>query len=409
MFERNSKIRKFKSIYPRNTEGINYAHVIATLIYDTSLKGILKRCMFSIFFKTKYTITPESDSPYITCFSALDKKRDSYNKIYKQLLNELPATTRLTTTEVVSPLQPLKILKHFLISVREISTSEFKTLDKLSIALLVAKYKAEFQKIKTIAILKDKRTLITFCDAMPIDNLLTQHAVSLKIKTITNQHGQYRKLSDKNMSPDAEAYENFISDRLFCWGNATKQEFINVGFAEERLVVTGKISPPLENCRSTSESNLFGVLFNGENNKKINHTLLKAAHEISLNTKLKFIVRLHPNNSPKEYNFENLKQCEGFGLYSDSEYIRLAKFSIGHMTGAIVDLLRNSHRTFLLDDGQLADVFRLNHLSYASTDLIVAELKTCDHESSIQKTIALYRWFNDDADQQNSILKELRP
>src|SRR5690606_12729215 len=96
-------------------------------------------------------------------------------------------------------------------------------------AVLIAKYRTTADKIFS-PLLTGRKTLVTFCDAQAPENLMAQMARSAGIASFTNQHGQYRVLDASNMSPDAEAYANFVSDYMFCWGEATRKEFVKAGF-----------------------------------------------------------------------------------------------------------------------------------------------------------------------------------
>ena len=90
-------------------------------------------------------------------------------------------------------------------------------------ALLIAKYRVAAELL--CPLLNGSLKLVTFCDAQPVENLMAQLARARGLRTYTNQHGQYRILDQTNMSPDAEAYSNFVSDKLLCWGEATRKEF----------------------------------------------------------------------------------------------------------------------------------------------------------------------------------------
>src|SRR3546814_6040446 len=97
-----------------------------------------------------------------------------------------------------------------------------------------------------------RTTVLTFCDAHPHDNLVAQLSSRNGARTITVQHGQYRVLTPVNMSADAEAYANFVSDRLLAWGEATCEEFQRYGISRARMYITGWIRP-LRSEEHTSE------------------------------------------------------------------------------------------------------------------------------------------------------------
>lgn len=409
MFERFKIIQRFKDYYPSNLESVNFARVIAVYLYETTTKAIAKRIIFSLFFATKHEILGDIESPWILVYSVKDKKRTDYDDTFHKITKLFPEKyCTLVTTNKPSPLFFLKLLPHLLSAYRETDSTLFTRLDRISIVLLIAKLKYEYHNAVNLKILDRKQGLLTFCDAMPIDNLLTQIAKKRHIKTITNQHGQCRVLSNSNMSQDAEMYANFISDRIFCWGNATKYEFLKAGFKHEQLVITGRFSSiDTVNKRESTSANSFGVLFNGENSKDANFTLIKVASKLAESTGRTFYIRMHPANIPEEYKCETLEHCVGIGFFDDNEYLDLVQFSLGHMTGAIVDLLRNEHRVYLYDDGKLADVFKVKDLHFTSVNEIIEDIQNSNSTTNRSKAREIYRWFNDDSRQYEAICAEI--
>ncbi|MNG04413.1 hypothetical protein D3C84_875410 [compost metagenome] len=97
----------------------------------------------------------------------------------------------------------------------------------------------------------------------------------------------------------------------------------------------------------------------------------------------------------------------GIGFFDDNEYLDLVQFSLGHMTGAIVDLLRNEHRVYLYDDGRLADVFKVKDLHFTSIDEIIEDIKNSNSTINRLKAREIYSWFNDDSRQYEAIFAEI--
>jgi len=67
------------------------------------------------------------------------------------------------------------------------------------------------------------------------------------------------------------------------------------------------------------------------------------------------------------------------------------------MSGAVVEVLDHGAPVYLLDDGCLASVFRLEGLSWPDADAIlnVVEQDLNDPQAMIVRIEGLARWFND--------------
>ena len=196
---------------------------------------------------------------------------------------------------------------------------------------------------------------------------------------------------------------------MLCWGEATCSEFAQYGVARERMVVTGWIriwdrigAPP-------GATGAFGVMLNGENGADSNCDLLQTANRISDELGLKFIVRLHPAfTSPRYASLVN-DRCSSIGVIPTSEYVSRVEFSVAHMSGAAIEMLQIGSPVYLLDDGRLADAFKLPGLSVRGQDEVLAAVREdlTRADRGRYRTRRLKRWFNDDTDQERRILNAM--
>lgn len=401
-FERYRKIQAFKTSQTAAIDGVNYAHVIASYLYDFSLLGWIKKLIFSLFFRITVIKEKDEGESILLFYSCRNKLRADYDYIplrLQQILGEL--CTYAESGQRMSLLQAPRTLVRLpssLIATRGFKASLFQ---RIGAALLIAKYRTAEEDL--VKLLNGKNCLVTFCDAQPLENLLTQIARTRNLFTCTNQHGQYRVLNETNMSPDAEAYTNFVSDRLLCWGEATRCEFVKAGISEDQLSVTGwlrKWSAPPTGW-SVSRQSVFGVMLNGKNGKSSNARLIKAANTIALRCGLRYIVRLHPWSKATEYQHLVTDNCIAIDKFSLPDYLLRVDFSIGHMSGAVIEMLHSRSLVYLLDDGYLADVFIKEGLSFSNVESMVnaIELDMSLPDKGHSRLFELGRWYNDDCDQ----------
>ena len=71
------------------------------------------------------------------------------------------------------------------------------------------------------------------------------------------------------------------------------------------------------------------------------------------------------------------------------------------MSGAVVEVLHEGHPTYLFDDGRLADVFRVEGLSYRSVDELIAAIRAdiVDTSEVRERMASLSAWYNDNTNQ----------
>jgi hypothetical protein len=84
--------------------------------------------------------------------------------------------------------------------------------------------------------------VVTLCDAHPHENAITCAAIGKGISTFTNQHGMVGDL-----------FAPVMSDRIFVWGDVSKNELIEIGVDQAKVIVTGKVelvpAPKTESIR----------------------------------------------------------------------------------------------------------------------------------------------------------------
>lgn len=410
MYRRYLRIQRLKRQYPGNQERINYARVAATLMYAGGIGGLLKRIVYSLFFMPRLEKAGNGTNRWLVFYSLKGKGRKDFDDSVNVLRELMPLPHDFCVThERFSPLSSFRVLWVALQACREVRGLLPVGFGWIGFIFLVAKFKVVHRQFQEDGLLEGISGVITFCDAMPYDNLLVQMARQKEIRTITCQHGQYRRLDAKNISPDAEAYLNFVSEKMLCWGGATVSEFARAGFDESQMIVVGRLNRRDELPACSREYKRFGVLLNGENGKFSNANLIATANQLSERYGFSYFIRPHPANNLKDYLGLVNDRFEGVSNGALSEYVQQADFSLAHMTGVVIDLMKAGHRTYVVDDGMLADVFKLKGLSYADFgDLCTAiesDSENVENRSAICREC--YEWFNKEVDQRAVIAAEV--
>jgi hypothetical protein len=401
-------IQAYKSDPRSVIDGINYAHVIALYLYDRSFRHWVKIIAFCFFFAARVAVSG-TDKGILNFYSYRYKNRSDYDYIADRLVaiagNQGDAAE---VSEVFSLPQLWSTFVRFPRAWRATSGYKSRFMHRVGATALVAKYSSTTRG-SLEKLISGRTHIVTFCDAAPHDNLLAQLAIAVGTPTMTAQHGQYRILDQRNVSTDAEAYANFVSDHLLCWGEATRSEFERFGISRDRLIITGWIRHWGEASRPESTTGAFGVMLNGENGAESNIELLRAANQIAEELDMRFVVRLHPSFASPHFRSLVSKRCTSINAIPTQEYVSTVDFSLAHMSGATIEMLEVDSPVYVLDDGRLADAFRLPGLSFHGVEEILEVLRAdrVDPSHGNARTRQLKRWFNDDTNQDARIRSAL--
>lgn len=402
-WSRFGQIQDFKQSRAAEIDGVNYANVVALYLYDVSLVARLKQIVFSLFFATRISTTG-GGSKVLLFYSHRYRGRSDYDYIAEKLVEVAGSrATSAESTEAFSLAQPFRTTRHLGLGWRASGGLRGGLTQRFSTALLIAKFVSTARPLFKVLACGRSR-VVTFCDAAPHDNLLAQIASLQGAATITAQHGQYRLLDESNMSPDAEAYANFVSDQLLCWGEATRAEFARYGVDPKRLVVTGWIRHWERSLQPRPKVGTFGVMLNGENGEASNAGLIDTANQVAAALNYTFVIRLHPAFTPARYQALVDDSCVAMSRISASEYLSTVDFSIAHMSGAVIEMLHVGSPIYVFDDGRLAEAFKRPGLSYPTVRDMIAAIKDdiSNHESTtspIARQHQLATWYNDDTEQ----------
>ncbi|QDR82017.1 hypothetical protein [Sporomusa termitida] len=392
------RIRKMKLDKRYKIEEINYARVGAMRLYDTSIKGLIKEIVLLFYFDFKVTYTHNSINERYLIYTLRNANRLDYDEIIDMFMETNPEFNKVEIIQI-------KTLENLHVKVIGLVKNFIRYLAKrvdnpLHIALITTKYRILYNKLKKEAFLNNADMIITFCDAYPPDNLITQIAKVNNIKTGTLQHGQYRILSHGNENADAEAYENFISDYLFAWGQATVDEFIKVNISSNRLLKTGALRAFSRNKRVkfNLDNKVFGVVLCGETYSTTNINMIKLANQFYHIYGLKYFLRMHPRNPQNKY-LSYVTEGALFGYsnnISNDEYARMIDFSLIHMTGVFVELLSMNTPIAIYKDSYLEEIFRIDPYCVTSVEELASFYNTLlnNSETILNDQYSKYLYFN---------------
>lgn len=395
-------------------DGIDYGRIVATSLY---IKGRGRQFLTALYYMI-YDACIEvelnddlgkNDLPFF--YKESEFKKKYYSEIGRNFTNVSSAVANVIELPVIRNLSVfgfvLKI-KQFIIFYLMIRSKKIKFEQKILISSICAYAHRLAGEIDPILVSSHPFCVATFCDVHLEDNLVAQLAKKYEITTVTLQHGLYRFIDRGEMSADREAYQNFISDKLFCWGEATVKEFAKANISSDRFLITGafrkfdfKNSTEVFDFTCAGDPPLFGVVFNGDSSKKSNFELLKIAEEIATRDSMRYVVRAHPLNKVEEYREYVSENCAGFFKIpvGSNDYMENCLFSLIHMSGVLIEFLACKHKFFIFDDGRLEDMYKLDGVVVENYDEFSQkrDLILSNHCSEMMDNFRLY--FNDDTHQ----------
>lgn len=368
---RYSEIQKIKQ--KLSGDSINFGKVMALDLYNEKSIYFIKIIKDALIYEYNFILKDNKASHLL--FSNISKNRRDYIEIfdkYKAIVenyDEVSLEKKFVFKSIV-----VNMYRFFLEMYNSKNLENIKFFDKLRLSLLMVKYKNMQRSFKGMININSYDLCTTFCDAHSADNLVAQICNSANIKTITLQHGQYRGLKQGLETPDSEAYDNFVSDYLLCWGQATVDEFVSKGVCEERLIKVGALkeySNSKKNISLFENENVFGVILNGETYRESNLKMLKIANELSETLNMDYVVRLHPKNKSNFYKKVVKKNTKFIKDINGKSYSNLVSFSLIHMSGVYLELLSGSEPFFILDDRYTEQLFLFPEGSFRNSNELI--------------------------------------
>lgn len=316
----------------------------------------MKRTVHVLFFSYSLKRKGIANSDLVVINTGLLKRRRDYydyiNNFIKQCSNCRPVA-EITIDYVFSPL--LAFRKLFFI-IRNLNKA-YSLYDLIQLSQLF------FLHVKLHKqILRDK-SIVTFCDAHPEDNLIAQVCGGyFNCSTYTLQHGYYTYSPG---SINQEVYENFISDYMLCWGDISKNNLIKIGIEEKRLISFGCFKRAIDCTSGLNNKKSVLILLNGIHNNESNKYLLDMVKDILSQTDYHVLLKKHPDD--KNQYFLDDRVCT---ITSLKEGVVHSDFAILTESGVFVDLYLSKHPFFILETATIKPEYKILPNLITSFDLL---------------------------------------
>jgi hypothetical protein len=171
----------------------------------------------------------------------------------------------------------------------------------------IPNYLIQIEKIKIILDKYKIKNVLIWSETNPVDVIFLQLRNTYGHKVFKLQHGLY---------PESEISDNFCnafriyglkSDNFFVWGNSSKLQYLNRGFPDKKIIITGSVthdpvfqkenSPPVKNdyvlLGTNSPIGIFADELSNSIRQEYEDSIKIICREVIKSNK-KLIVKLHP-------------------------------------------------------------------------------------------------------------------
>ena len=377
-----------------------YVSALKTKLYtEVNSFSFLKLFVYLLFFKVSFWQVRTGGGVSLYFYGDNIGKSPNAKSINKKFIeNYLPKDSSIfrVSDRFSLSVSLFRIVKSAFVYKRFVSTFKMPIYLKLVLSVAYVKYKDHLDSISPM--LEKAQFVGVFCDAIGFENTVSRYSRTLGCTTYTLQHGQYRNLDDEVRSPDVEAINNFVCDKLLCWGPATVEELMSQGVSPERMLVIGKLTSKnisLEHVKEPKFDCDFGLALCGENSKYYNFDLIDFADSICKKYGNKYYIRFHPSNSKREY----LKFSEYGREVEADEYYSLCEYSVLGLSGVFIEFLESGHPFYFYDNGHLPDVFR-------RSGRVIYNIESLSHNVAF-KEMRLVKDYYDDSSARSTSLSKL--
>lgn len=230
------------------------------------------------------------------------------------------------------------------------------------------------------------RSFCSFCSNLNEEAILDYFFQKQKIPTYTLQHGLWFIFETPPI--DAITYENLIANKLLCWGQYTKDEFIKYGIDENRLVVAGypKRITPLAVVNNNNNKIRILVLFSRVLFDNNNLELILLLAKIKLDVDIEF--KLHPSLSADKYSI--LASEHGFKIAPRGTIQQLLKTgrydcSISYNSTAYYDSYINNCISLRYKDKDADNAINILDDDFSSVDELILKMQLVQQAKNSQQ------------------------
>lgn len=311
--------------------------------------SIYIRIIYNIFFE-QYIMTDDKNNKsdnIVIIVNDFNKTREDHLMIFDNactLINDYNKIVLKKTKKI----NIIKVFKHLKVVKKYYKEFSFLPIryQRLYLSSMMCLVDDLYNMIHIGKLLENKKNMLVFQDCDVVSNMFVQLMKKQGGLTVELQHGQW--LYRNEPYDDYLNIANFTADYILVWNEFTKQQFINAGYEDKRIVVAGStkylydFQSKLENKKKVG---MFGVVLDTPAytySEEYNKRLLDIAEKLAIKLNQKYYIKIHPFDIKEKYDrYIKSFNCAGCvdRTATMKEYADLVDFSLGHTTGASVDLM----------------------------------------------------------------------
>lgn len=338
---------KLMSSFSYSYSGVELSHVSATKIWAKAkgeqVYGLKHLIRFFVSLDYGEAFSPSRRGIFIATF--MENYRKDHYDLYNTVINGLmikPAVTNLYELKKKVSIHPIIIVKMLYYFFVRMKNERLGFLEKIQWAAEYVYLANNIQELNKKDFSGVKKYLC-MCHVLSLENLMTQYFKNKGVETFSLQEGIYL-VYKKNIVLGSIAYELFATDHLLCWGQYTKDEYVEYGIAPSRIEVSGY--PKCHKLITFKKGNAYkkclvmlaGPIF-GDVNAKLLEMLERMKDELDITLKS------HPANYAaievyaKENSFDIVPQkrtvgeCFESGVYDFSIAVNTTAYYESWMAG----------------------------------------------------------------------------
>lgn len=368
-------------------KGYNLQQIIAVELGLILIEKDVLHCksLFKIFFHYSFNKTIINTRNFFVLGA---HGRKDYREIVRYVTNQLTANTwkllDFNSIEVSLHIRLASVFQYFNLLFK------LKGLDLKKRMLLASKiifYQNSINNLeKKFSISNKCKHVVLFSSIHPWEAMMLNFCAKRNIDSISLQHGVY--FVYKETTPiDYVLYRNFNADMHLCWGEYSKNQFIDYGIEENRLVVAGypRISKPYSSKVNEGFNSI--VLLARKVLNKSNISLLTLLKDfIKKDNSYKFYLKPHPSLMTEDFHSyidnKNIFLVEGGGNLQ--KVLSTGKFTnaICVYTTAYYEAYLNSVKGLRFHDGssELSEGVSLDTFSNLEEFQVILKNQICSEE-----------------------------
>lgn len=278
-------------------KGIELSHIVALKIWGEAREKKIFTWHHLVYLFKAYDVRklklPEHNGFLATY---MEEWRKDHYTLYNNVLSKLKDTPErndlfnLKKHFAFHPLVIIKLLYHFFFALKRSRLSFEQKLNWFSEYVFLCNTIVELRTIDFSKVTK----YLSMCHVLGLENLLTQFFRQQGIITFSLEEGIYI-IYKKNFIIGAIAYELFETDHLLCWGQFTKDQYIEFGIDKNRIDVAGyPKSQELKHQRQDNQYKKCLVMLAGPVFGDVNMNLLSLLD--TLKGEFDVVLKSHPVN-----------------------------------------------------------------------------------------------------------------